>query len=289
MEKLGWNPSRKRLLVHISTASSDDFGRQYTTFTAPTARDWRTTTPRCFSTDKNKEEEEEEETKQTPPSEEERNRRFYAHWIHELQSPPNVITTARILCTPVLSYWIIAGHHELALGGCFLAGASDWLDGYLAKNYDMSTVLGAYLDPFADKVLINTLSASLWYTGVLPGPLVALWFGRDIVLMVGSAYYVRSLSQDNTHAFDPTATPLKVNPSNVSKANTVLQFLTLGIGIVYPLYDIPPEVLSGFCSLTGFTTVASGLSYARMDAFSDSFNEAEGGDQKKAAKGDEKK
>ena len=153
----------------------------------------------------------------------------------------------------ILSYWIITGQHKWALGGCILAAASDYIDGYLAKNYNMSTVLGAYLDPMADKIIINALSASLWYTSILPGPLVALWLGRDVLLIVGAASFVRSQSQDNTHAFDPTVTPLRVNPTMVSKINTALQFLTVGVGIVYPLSNtiISPQVLSGLWYVPG--------------------------------------
>ena len=109
----------------------------------------------------------------------------------------------------------------------------------------MCTVLGAYLDPMADKIFINALSASLWYSGILPGPLVGLWLARDVALIVGAASFVRSQSQDNNHAFDPTVTPLRVNPTNMSKVNTGLQFVTLGAGIIYPLSSIPPEVLTG--------------------------------------------
>ena len=136
----------------------------------------------------------------------------------------------------------------MAFYGCVVAAASDYVDGYLAKNYHMATVLGGYLDPMADKIIINVLSVSLWYTAILPTPLVALWFGRDILLIVGAATYVRSHSKESASAYeiyDPTVTPLKVNPTQLSKANTVLQFVTLGVGIVYPLYDIPPEAFSG--------------------------------------------
>jgi cardiolipin synthase (CMP-forming) len=244
-----WNLGKKRILVHISPYSnqgentrgivSADFRRDYSLLLrTPRHRHSNTCSypvSRCFSTDQKDDKEHENE----------RNRQFWAHWIRELQSPPNIITSTRILCTPLLSYWIITGNHKLALCGCFVAGVSDWVDGYLARNHGMATVLGAYLDPMADKIIINVLSATLWYTGILPGPLVALWFSRDILLIVGSASFVRSQSKDNTHAFDPTVTPLKVNPTMTSKVNTALQFILLGVGIVYPISNIPPEMLSG--------------------------------------------
>jgi len=133
----------------------------------------------------------------------------------------------------------------MALAGCIIAGASDWFDGYLAKHHNMSTVLGGYLDPMADKVVINVLAASLWYTSILPTPLTVIWFGRDILLIIGTATYARMNSKDSTVAFDPTVTPLKVNPTMIGKCNTALQFLTLGTGIALPLYNVPPELFTG--------------------------------------------
>jgi phosphatidylglycerophosphate synthase len=170
---------------------------------------------------------------------------FWTHWIHELQSPPNIITTTRILCTPLLSYWLITGHYKLAVAGCVLAAASDYLDGYLAKHHNMATVLGAFLDPMADKIFINVLAGSLWYISILPTPLVVLWLARDVALIYGAASYVRSHSDNAAHAYDPTVTPLKVNPTMLSKLNTALQFTTVGLGIVSPLGVVPPALLTG--------------------------------------------
>jgi hypothetical protein len=94
---------------------------------------------------------------------------FYAGWY----SPPNLITMGRILGTPVIGYWIIQGQEDpqqlkYALAGCVVAATSDYLDGYLAKNYNMATVFGSWLDPIADKFLVNTLAISLWYIGLDP-------------------------------------------------------------------------------------------------------------------------
>jgi cardiolipin synthase len=154
------------------------------------------------------------------------------HGWQQLKSPPNIITTARIVSTPLLSYLIITENYELALYGCFAAGISDVLDGYLAKNYDMATVLGSYLDPLADKFLINVVSLSLWYAGILPTPLICLWLARDVGLM-GAAWYLYASS----------ITTIKVEPTSISKVNTALQFLTLYVGLLQPLNYIPPGAL----------------------------------------------
>jgi phosphatidylglycerophosphate synthase len=181
-------------------------------------------------------------TSSSPPpkrvDEHENKQKLHQHWLRQLKSPPNIITAARILSTPLLSYLIITDHYELALVGCFAAGLSDVLDGYLAKNYNMSTVLGTYLDPLADKVLINVLSLSLWYADILPTPLICLWLARDVGLMVATYLYVRSETKSGNWVVDPMTTPFKVEPTKISKVNTSFQFLTLIFGLLQPVYDI---------------------------------------------------
>jgi CDP-alcohol phosphatidyltransferase len=69
------------------------------------------------------------------------------HWLEQLQAPPNLLTLCRIAATPVLSYWVITGNTWPAIVGCCLAAASDAADGFLARNFNMGTTLGTYLDP----------------------------------------------------------------------------------------------------------------------------------------------
>jgi phosphatidylglycerophosphate synthase len=91
----------------------------------------------------------------------------------------NGISLARGLSSPLLYYWIVnvrpeltqtqtlsphstltltrrapQGQLEYAVAGLFVAGVSDWADGYVAKSYDFQSVLGSYLDPLADKAVI---------------------------------------------------------------------------------------------------------------------------------------
>lgn len=60
----------------------------------------------------------------------------------QIQSPPNLITLTRMASTPFLAYWIVSEQYAMAIGGCTLAAISDYLDGYLAKHYGWTTVLG---------------------------------------------------------------------------------------------------------------------------------------------------
>jgi cardiolipin synthase len=199
---------------------------------------------------------------------------LYGHWMEQLQSIPNLITVGRIASTPVLSYLIVTQQHSAALVGCLLAGLSDVLDGYLAKKYNMSTVLGTYLDPFADKLLINVLSASLWYNGTLATPLVVLWLIKDVGLMTATYLHVSTQTRKGKIVVDPLTVPLKVEPTVTSKINTGLQFLTLSVGIINPICHMEGALIS-LSWITGGTTVASCFSYYDYSAFRESGNKSD--------------
>ena len=180
----------------------------------------------------------------------------------QIRSIPNMITLGRMASTPLLCYWIVSEHYTLAISGCILASISDGLDGYIAKHHGGGTVLGTYLDPIADKVLINGLAISLWYSGILPTPLTALWATKDVLLLSGTAWYLYQQNHTINILSNSIATkPLTVTPTVLGKANTGLQFATLWIGILTPVVDFPDVLLPSLCWVTGFTTVASTLSY----------------------------
>ena len=164
----------------------------------------------------------------------------------QLQSPPNLITLTRIASTPLLAYWIVEGEYQLAMYGVVIASISDSADGYLAKHYNMATVVGSYLDPIADKVLVNVLGISLWYSGVLPTPLVALWASKDALLLSGTAYNIyqrhKSINFFSTAASEKT---LVVTPTFLGKASTFFQFTTLALGISTPVMGLAPWILDG--------------------------------------------
>ena len=155
----------------------------------------------------------------------------------------------------------------------FLAmGFTDFLDGYIARTFpSTATVLGTYLDPFADKVFINVMSLTLWFTGTLPGMLVGLWVVRDLGMLSTTYWVVRKETSkkhndddsENIAVMDPQRTPLKVQASFMSKVNTTLQIglIALGIAGELPFVDIPPEYMTGLCCLTAGTTIGSSLGY----------------------------
>ena len=94
-------------------------------------------------------------------------------------SIPNLITLGRILLVPIVVWAIWSGAMWAAFVLFLAAGVSDAVDGYLAKRFGMTTVLGAYLDPLADKALIVSIYVTLGIIGKIPGWLVILVVSRD--------------------------------------------------------------------------------------------------------------
>ncbi|KAK9836085.1 hypothetical protein WJX81_000056 [Elliptochloris bilobata] len=188
---------------------------------------------------------------------------------------PNAISAARALSGPGVAWLILEGHNGAALGALALAGASDWADGYVAKRWGQASVVGSYLDPAADKVLIGCTVAALAWQGALPAWLAALILGRD-ALLVGGAFVhryralgwrARGWSEffriTSARAFSVPPAPF-VRPLLVSKANTVLQLGLVAGCVARSWYGWPPEqALWALGAATGVTTVASCAAYVR--------------------------
>ena len=128
-----------------------------------------------------------------------------------------MITLARILLVPVVVWAIASNRMFLAFLLFAAAGVSDAVDGFLAKRFDMASELGAYLDPLADKVLIVAIYVSLGIVDALPSWLVILVVSRDL-LIVGGVMFSWLLGK-----------PVGVKPHPVSKVNTAVQLLLVGL------------------------------------------------------------
>ncbi len=178
---------------------------------------------------------------------------------------------ARIASSPALSYLIFQGQYEYAVAGLAVAAGSDWLDGYIAKNYNQTSVLGTFLDPFADKVLVAALALPLALQGHVPMPLVGVVVGRD-ALLIGGSFLKRMLHRpEGAPFFDTTSSAtFQITPNLLSKVNTALQFSVLAVALLRVLGGeaVPPALEEAFlplCWLTGGTTIGSGLTYLAGD------------------------
>jgi len=149
------------------------------------------------------------------------------------------------------------------------------VDGYLARRYNMQSVVGTILDPAADKALVTTLAVTLGLKGLLPFPLMVIIIGRDVLLSL-SAFYIRytSLPPPKTlqRYWDFSIPSAEVRPTYISKVNTALQLLLMGATTVSPLLPATaiefgsmalgvPTFLWGLQWTVATTTVWSGLSY----------------------------
>jgi cardiolipin synthase len=106
---------------------------------------------------------------------------------------------------------LVAGHYKWALILFVLAGFSDGLDGLLARTLKQQTVLGQYLDPIADKLLLSTMFMVLAVLHKIAWKYTVLVFSRDISILCASAvlYAIAGLRD--------------FRPSIFGKANTFAQ------------------------------------------------------------------
>lgn len=163
---------------------------------------------------------------------------------------PNLITVIRILLVPVTVWLIVQGAYMLSFVAFLVAGISDGIDGFIAKRFDLSTELGAYLDPLADKLLLVAIYLSLGVSHHLPSFLVILVVSRDI-LIVGGLLLAWLVNR-----------PIRIKPLGISKLNTVLQILQAGAVLAVLGFQLDDHGFILVSSvMVGITTIASGAAY----------------------------
>ncbi|XP_072265752.1 cardiolipin synthase (CMP-forming) [Pyxicephalus adspersus] len=179
---------------------------------------------------------------------------------------PNLLSMTRIGLSPVLGYLIIKQDFNLALGIFGLAGVTDLLDGYIARNWaNQKSALGSALDPLADKILISVLYVCLTYANLIPVPLTVMIILRDIAL-IASVFYVRykTLPPPRTVGkyFNPCYATAQLEPTFISKMNTAVQLILVAASLAAPVFNYVDSVyLQVLWCITAFTTIASGYSY----------------------------
>ncbi len=163
---------------------------------------------------------------------------------------PNVISVGRIVLVFPVVWALLNYRFEVALALFFVAGASDGLDGFLAKHYRWQSELGGVLDPLADKFLLISTYLCLGWLGELPWWLVGLVLLRDVVIVVGAVVYNFRIAK--FHA----------RPLLISKLNTLLQIVLALLAVIdLGVYALPDGLLRGLVWLVAFTTLASGIIY----------------------------
>jgi cardiolipin synthase len=164
---------------------------------------------------------------------------------------PNALTGLRIVLVVPLVWLIREKHFDAALLVAAGAGASDALDGFLAKRYGWQTWLGGMLDPIADKLLLIACFISLGIIGAHPSWLTWLVVGRDVVIVAGATVY---------HAYIGR---VSAQPTPLSKLTTCIQIAYVLAQLMQQTtwFALPPASLAALIALTAICTVASGLQY----------------------------
>lgn len=170
---------------------------------------------------------------------------------------------------------------------------TDFLDGYIARRFNMKSVQGTILDPVADKLLMVFTTLAMTLPGgpqIIPWGIATLILGRDVLLTLGSAV-IRFTSMKKVYGnvnwksyWNISKFPsVEVKPTMISKWNTFLQMLYLGCGgvllwlgeddksqgesenkVIQTIRDQREMITIGFTWLgyiVGTTTVLSGASY----------------------------
>ncbi len=164
-------------------------------------------------------------------------------------SIPNILTLVRILLVPIFVILLLRNLYPSALGVFILAGLSDGLDGFIARYFNQRTVLGAYLDPTADKLLLVSSYVALAVLNVIPGWIAVLVITRDVVIVLGIAILTM------------TEKSYEVRPSILSKCTTAAQILLVILALYDPSYNKMTALHAPMLWATATITVLSGLHY----------------------------
>ena len=164
---------------------------------------------------------------------------------------PNAITIVRLIAVPVVVWLFLVDKMAIAFWVFVSAGVSDAIDGYLAKRLNARSVLGSYLDPLADKLLLVAVFMLLGRDDFIPFWLVILIVARDAMLLGVSSLVV---SNDRKTL---------MRPLMISKLNTTLQIVLAGLvlarlGLGYPDIGVGHDIL---VYAVAVTTTLSGLIY----------------------------
>ena len=131
----------------------------------------------------------------------------------------NFITVARMFLAPIILMFLIFGNYLICLLLFFLAGLTDYFDGYLARKYNAESLLGEILDPIADKILIVFLLIGLAVSlnSILIAALGSLIIAREIGVAALRDFSARNNSSHKTKV------------TFLAKVKTSVQLLTIGL------------------------------------------------------------
>ena len=185
---------------------------------------------------------------------------------------PNLLTLLRMGMIPLFVIALLNGEPGKALALFALAGLTDLLDGFLARVFEQGSLLGAYLDPIADKLLLTTayimLSIPNSNPSLVPIPIwvTVLVLARDILILVIALVLWMALDLS------------KFPPTKLSKVNTFVQVAGIILVLLSGIYAGMAVPATICIYLVAALTVLSGCDYIyranQMAARSDTGAEA---------------
>jgi cardiolipin synthase len=181
--------------------------------------------------------------------------------LNRFRTAPNLLTLLRICLAPFLVAAILERHFALSFVLFVAAGLTDALDGMLARLLKQRSLLGEYLDPVADKLLLSTLFLVLMHMSLIPVTVTVLVFGRDVgILVVAAILYAAAGRREFT-------------PSLLGKANTLAQVSAVAAVLLQAMLLQRMTTLGWVVAFEAWAlyatmalTIASGLHYAWVAA-----------------------
>jgi CDP-diacylglycerol--glycerol-3-phosphate 3-phosphatidyltransferase len=164
---------------------------------------------------------------------------------------PNRLSILRILFIPVIVFFISTQEDGLLLASCLLfiiAGITDGLDGYLARKMNLTSKLGLYLDPIADKLLVSSVLITLTYYHQIPLWVTLILVGREFLINGLRAFYAME--------------GIAIYPSSSGKIKTALQL----IGISCVLFNIAVERIDAIAHQIGLIIIYAALFFSIYSA-----------------------
>jgi CDP-diacylglycerol--glycerol-3-phosphate 3-phosphatidyltransferase len=165
---------------------------------------------------------------------------------------PNTITLMRISVVPFL-FILLADPGEfwsLIIAILFvIASVTDFFDGYIARKYHMVTTIGKFLDPIADKIIVNTAMILMIPIGRIPAWIVAITIIRDLIVDV-----IRSIASSEG---------IYIQASILGKQKTVTQIIAVtALMIHYSIFGINAHIVGTMVLYIAlFLTIYSGVDY----------------------------
>jgi len=167
-----------------------------------------------------------------------------------IEHVPNLVTLLRMISILPLIAFLHFHYFQSAFFVFLLAGASDGLDGYLARRYNCQSQLGSFLDPLSDKLLLIICFVALFCLGKIPSWLLQIVLLRDLAIILGAFAYYQAMDA------------IDFIPSLISKLNTALQIMLLAFLFIELAYaPLPVLFIQGLIMAVTLTTVTSLVHY----------------------------